>query len=83
MAYTYVSPDHSGTCYREAGWERCNRPTSGTPPGAGVKGVARSAKPLATDWKERLCREPERMIGLAPEAPRSDDWAEREYGRSM
>ena len=52
--------------------ERCNRPTSGTPPGAGVKGVARSAKPLATDWKERLCREPERTIGLAPEAPRSD-----------
>ena len=36
-------------------------------------------KPLAADWKERLRREPERMLGLAPEASPSDDWAE--YGR--
>ena len=38
-------------------------------------------KPLAADWKERLRREPERMLGLAPEASPSDDWAEWEYGR--
>ncbi len=43
-AYTYVSPDHSGACYRAAGWERCGRPTSGLPPGAMERGVARSVE---------------------------------------
>ena len=44
MAYTYVSLDHSGTCYRKAGWERCDRPTSGAPPGAAAKGAVRSVE---------------------------------------
>ena len=72
MAYTYVSPDQP--CYRAARWERCGRPTSGLPPGAAARGVARSVKPLAADWKERLRREPERTLGFAPKASPSDDW---------
>ena len=44
------------------------------------RGASRGrSKPLAADWKERMCRKPERMLGLAPKAPPSDDWAE--YGR--
>ena len=38
--YTYVSSDYSGAYYREVGWERCDRPTSGLPPDAVERGIA-------------------------------------------
>lgn len=39
LAYTYVSPEHSGECYRAAAWSCCPRPTSGQPPGRAQPGV--------------------------------------------
>ena len=85
LVYTYVDPDHTGGCYAGAGWERCDEPTSGTPPGQARPGPRRSVwmKPLAADWKARLCAPPERAI----EAPATvylaekADWADHEYGR--
>ena len=86
LAYTYVGPGHAGTSYRAAGWQRCAEATSGTPPGARGQGVRRSVwmKPLAPDWRQVLCREPERVMGQAQPLAGDDgtDWARREYGRS-
>ncbi len=86
LAYTYVGPGHAGTSYRAAGWQRCAEATSGTPPGADGPGPQRSVwmKPLAPDWRQVLCREPERVMGQAqPLAGDGEtDWARREYGRS-
>ena len=85
LVYTYVDPDHAGSCYAAAGWDRCEQPTSGAPPGQARPGPRRSVwmKPLAPDWKRRLCAAPERSIKapatvyLAAKA----DWADHEYGR--
>ncbi len=77
LAYTYVAPEHAGTSYLAAGWQCCPQRTSGR------TGVRRSVwmKPLADDWRDVLCREPEVRPGTRP-APAGDaDWAEREYGR--
>ena len=86
MAYSYVGPDHAGTCYRAAGWQCCAQPTSGQPPGCGSRAVARTVwmKPLAADWQAVLCAEPARDIRVAPALHMDDrtDWAEREYARS-
>ena len=86
MAYSYVGPDHAGTCYRAAGWQRCSRRTSGQPPGCSEGAVARTVwmKPLAADWQAVLCAEPARDIRAAPALHMDDrtDWAEREYARS-
>ena len=85
LAYTYVGPGHAGTSYRAAGWQRCAEATSGTPPGADGPGPQRSVwmKPLAPDWRQVLCREPERVMGQAQPLAGDDgtDWARREYGR--
>ena len=85
LAYTYVSPEHAGACYRAAGWSCCPQPTSGQPPGSRQPGVRRAVwmKPLSGHWKEALCREPERRI-VPPEPvylPAGADWAAREYAR--
>ena len=86
LAYTYVGPGHAGTSYQAAGWRRCVDPTSGRPPGATGEGVRRAVwmKPLAEDWRDVLCREPERVMGRAAPLAGDDgtDWACREYGRS-
>ncbi len=86
LAYTYVGPGHAGTSYRAAGWQRCAEATSGTPHGATGQGVRRSVwmKPLAPDWRQVLCRKPERVMGQAQPLAGDDgtDWARREYGRS-
>lgn len=86
MAYTYVGPDHAGTCYRAAGWKCCSHPTSGQPPGSGAAALPRAVwmKPLAADWRAVLCAEPARNIRAAPALHMDDctDWAEREYTRS-
>ncbi len=83
-AYTYVAPDRLGTCYRAAGWKCCAARTSGCPPGR--RAVAPKAvwiKPLAAGWRERLCQEPDRMLGAAPtpHLPKDTDWADIEYRR--
>ena len=86
LAYTYVSPEHSGECYRAAGWSCCPQPTSGQPPGRAQPGVRRAVwmKPLSGNWKAALCADPERRIG--PPEPvcltAGADWAAREYARS-
>ena len=86
MAYSYVGPDHAGTCYRAARWQCCSRRTSGQPPGCGEGAVARTVwmKPLAADWRAVLCAEPAWDIRAAPALHMDDrtDWAEREYARS-
>ena len=86
MAYSYVGPEHAGTCYREAGWQCCLRRTSGRPPGSTGGAVVRTVwmKPLATDWGALLCAEPARDIRAAPALHMDEhtDWAEREYARS-
>ena len=33
MVYSYVGPEHAGTCYLAAGWQCCSEHTSGQPPG--------------------------------------------------
>ena len=86
MAYSYVGPEHAGTCYREAGWQRCPHPTSGQPPGSGGDALPRAVwmKPLVADWRAVLCAGRVRDIRAAP-ALRMDaqtDWAGREYARS-
>ncbi len=86
LAYTYVGPDHTGTCYRAAGWHRCRDTTSGTPPGADGQGARRAVwmKPLAAGWRQVLCREPRRVMGQAGHHVNDDetDWARLEYSRS-
>ena len=85
MVYSYVGPEHAGTCYRAAGWQCCRERTSGQPPGS-AGGAARTVwmKPLMADWKARLCAEPARDIRAAPALHMDEDtdWAGREYARS-
>ncbi len=86
LAYTYVGPEHSGVSYRAAGWERCEETASGRPPGATGPGVQRAVwmKPLSSDGRAVLCREPERVLGQAAPLVGDDrtDGAMREYARS-
>ena len=42
LACPYVSPEHSGECYRAAGWSCCPQPTSGQPPGSAQPGAGRA-----------------------------------------
>ncbi len=85
VAYTYVAPEHTGTCYAAAGWSCCDEPTSGMPPGHETPGPQRRVwmKPLAADWKAELCAAPGKVI----EEPRpvylkeTADWADHEYAR--
>ena len=85
LSYSYIGPEHAGTCYRAAGWQCCSQPTSGQPPGSAA-GAARTVwmKPLAADWAARLCAEPARDIRAAPALHMDEDtdWAGREYARS-
>ena len=85
LVYTYVAPDHAGSCYAAAGWERCDEPTSGAPPGQTRPGPRRSVwmKPLAADWKPRLCALPTRSIAtpVTVYLAENADWADLEYGR--
>ena len=88
MAFTYISPGHSGRCYRAARWRCCPQRTEGRRPdcAGGAPGVRRSVwmKPLSAGWREALCRAPKRTIGTAPSLylDADTDWACREYGRS-
>ncbi len=85
LVYTYVAPEHAGSCYAGAGWQRCDEPTSGMPPGQTQRGPLRAVwmKPLAADWKPRLCAVPERSITkpVAVSLDENADWADHEYGR--
>ena len=82
VAYTYVAPEHTGTCYAAAGWSCCDEPTSGMPPGHEAPGAQRRVwmKPLAADWKAELCAAPGKVI----EEPRpvylkeTADWADHD-----
>ena len=88
MAYSYVGPEHAGTCYRAAGWQCCPHPTSGQPPGSGGDALplprAVWMKPLVADWRAVLCAEKARDIRAAPALHMDEqtDWAGREYARS-
>ncbi len=68
LVYTYVAPEHAGSCHAAAGWERCDELTSGVPPGQTQPGrrLAVWMKPLAADWKPRLCAVPARSIEAPP-----------------
>ncbi len=82
--YTYVGPEHRGTCYRAAGWSRCAEPTSGRPPGGrATTPKAVWIRPLAEGWREVLSRERGTVLGTTSEPwrPGNADWADIEYGR--
>ena len=84
LAYTYVSPEHPGTSYRAAGWQRGEGGTSGCSPGGGTVVRAVWLKPLVRGWRTVLCAEPVRQIQAAPALHMDEktDWADVEYGRS-
>ena len=85
VAYTYVAPEHTGTCYAAAGWSRCDEPTSGMPPGKTTPGPQRGVwmKPLAPDWKAGLCAAPGKLIEepLPVYLDETADWVDHEYAR--
>ncbi len=85
MVYSYVGPEHEGTCYAMAGWQRCLQRTSARPPGSSG-GVARTVwmKPLTADWRTVLRAEPARGIRAAPalHMDARTGRANREYARS-
>ena len=78
-AYTYVGAEHSGYCYRRAGWTVVGR-TSGRRGGAGTV----RATALEDGWREALHHVERRPVGaLAGAFDGADaDWAQREYGRT-
>ena len=78
-AYTYVGAEHSGYCYRRAGWTVVGR-TSERRGGAGTV----RATALEDGWREALRHVERRPVGaLAGAFDGADaDWAQREYGRT-
>ena len=78
LAYSFTGPGHSGPGYRAAGWIRCRDETSGRRSG---ERLAVWAKPLEEGWRERLCREPRRVLGRAPPLWCEGEWEDREYAR--
>ena len=84
--YTYVSPEHSGTCYAAAGWRRCPRATEGL---AGWRRRRPTTacevllKPLSAAWREALARETRAPLGAGGDLRVRDgmDWADVEYAR--
>ena len=81
LVYTYVSPAYAGTSYGAAGWAEVGH-TSGRSP-SGVSGIRRAVwvKPLAEDWRQRLCAEPKPVLGQMGRLHLQGDWAVREFGR--
>ena len=80
LAYTYVGAKWSGACYAGAGWQRCERLTSGR---NGKPPCAVWMRPLDGDWKRQLCRLPERPLASLPVPCLAGrvDWSDFEYGR--
>ena len=78
-AYTYVGAEHSGYCYRRAGWTVVGR-TSGRRGGAGTV----RATALEDGWREALRHVERRPVGALADAfdGANADWAQREYGRT-
>ena len=71
---TFVHPDHEGTCYAAAGWQRIGH-------SAGRRdGVPKAlwVRPLGDDARRQLCRGPTRLPAERPRAP--THWAEEEFG---
>jgi len=71
---TFVHPDHDGTCYKAAGWERV-----GTSAGR-RDGVAKALwlRPLSPDAQQTLRAGPTDLPEERPLTPRN--WAENEFG---
>ena len=85
LVYTYVDPRWPGGSYRAAGWKLLASRTSGSPPGAKGPPAPRRVfvKPMASEWKSRLCGVPPRRMGHRGTLfiPPGADWAEVEYSR--
>ena len=80
MAYTYVSPDQRLLSRGRVGALRqADVGVAAGRSGEGRRAVGRSRWPPTG---KSGCREPERTLGLAPEAPPSDDWAEWDAERT-
>lgn len=78
LAETFVDPTrYSGTSYTAANWQRIGE-TSGRRDGV-CKMIF--AYPLASDWKQRLCAEPNRALGQSVPVDSAGNWAEEEFGR--
>ena len=85
LAETFVQSDRfAGTCYRAAGWIEVGR-TAGRgrqdrdhAPAGPVKTVL--VKPLADDWQQTLCRQPDgQVVLIVPARKTPHDWAEEEF----
>ena len=84
LAETFVDSErYAGTCYRAAGWVEVGR-TGGR--GRQDRGHAAAGsvktifvRPLAPDWRERLCRQPDGQVVIVPARRPPQDWAEEEF----
>ena len=88
LAYTFVGPEHAGTCYAAAGWELAGE-TSGAPPGRrdGAPACGVRLRPLEPGWRQRLRSAPEaaaaRWLAAGPPAlAEAAHWTELEFGYS-
>lgn len=84
LVETFVDPQRfRGSCYRAANWTHIGQSAGGKeshPNGnvsAGPKDIYVYA--LARHWRETLCEEPERRLGVAPRPHPTADWAEHEF----
>ena len=87
LAYSYVNAAQRGSCYAAAGWETAGH-ASGVFAGRAA-GPAVWMRPLAPNWRPRLCQIPDadpRWMTVPPPARAADaakdgDWQALEFGR--
>lgn len=87
LVETFVDPERfQAVSYRAANWVHVGKTAQREDPYPNGKAASAPKDiyvyPLHADWREALCREPERCLGQAPryEHP-PGDWAEEEFGR--
>ncbi len=86
LAETFVDPRRfTGTCYQAANWQRVGQ-TAARPTAYRNGKLAEGPKdiylyPLAPDWKQVLCAEPEAPLGSTPPPEAPADWTEEEFAR--
>lgn len=84
--YTYLAPEHEGTCYRAAGWHHCPRVSEGLPDWRRRRVTTPCEvwiKPLSKDWRATLQHQPRAPLGQAGPLHQTKDmdWADVEWAR--
>lgn len=78
LVETFVDPGRfSGTCYKADNWTLLDNQTAGRRDGV-PKNIF--LKPLCSNWREVLCREPQKKLGEIPLPEEPANWAEYEFG---